>query len=128
MSLRRQREQQYSKLASSLNNFLRNSTGYDIHGVARQGSRKERTHRDESDLDIIFALAGNPRKDEIYPNLEDLIPKVLKIQADIGEDYNVINLLKGDLEVDLVLLTIADFERQCQEGRYRRMVIQTKKS
>lgn len=120
MANRRMLEQQYSSLSGKINNFLRKNTGYVIHGVARQGSRKEGTHDDDSDLDIIFAIARNPAKQTIYPDLVEKLSNNMGLDASIGSSYNVINLQKGDLEVDLVLLTVNQFDSQCRSGRYRR--------
>ena len=52
MSIRRQYEQRYAAFWRSLANFLRNSSGFKVSGVARQGSRNIGTHRDRSDLDV----------------------------------------------------------------------------
>ena len=121
MSKRRELEQQASTFAKKVDNFLHNSTNHPIHGVARQGSRKEGTHRDDSDLDMVFSIAGDPGRDEIYPDLIKKISKTLNVEAFSGEDGNVINITKGDLEVDLVLLRMDTFENQIRTNKLKRM-------
>ena len=48
MSIRRQYEQRYAAFWRSLVNFLRNSSGFPISGIARGGSRREGYHRNKS--------------------------------------------------------------------------------
>ena len=121
MSDRRELEQQASSLAKKIDHFLHKNTKLKIHGVARQGSRKEGAHRDDSDLDIVFAISGDPDKEEIYPDLSEKLEKIMKVQAEIGEDRNVINILKGKLDIDLVLLPIDKFETQIRNNKITRI-------
>ncbi len=121
MSNRRELEQQASSLAKKLDKFLHANTDLKIHGVARQGSRKEGTHRDDSDLDIVFAISGDPNKGEIYPNLAEKLKNGMNIQAELGDEKNVINIKKGDLEIDLVLLSKEKFEKQIKENKLKRI-------
>lgn len=118
---RNQLDREYAKFGRKINNFLRNNTSYSIHGVARQGSRTNGTYNNSSDLDIFFAISGNPSKQEIYPDLVEKLQKIMKLDAEIGGSYNIINIQKGDLDIDLVLLTITSFESQCLNSRYRRI-------
>ena len=108
MSKRRELEQQASSFAKKIDEFLHKNTNLKIHGVARQGSRKEGTHEDLSDLDIVFAVSNNPKKEEI-------------VKTNLGSDRNVIKVKKGELPVDLVLLTIEEFEKQIKENRIKRI-------
>jgi len=121
MSNRRELEQQASSLAKKIDHFLHQNTNLKIHGVARQGSRKEGTHRDDSDLDIVIAISGDPNKEEIYPDLSEKLEKVMKVQAEIGEDGNVINIKKGRLDIDLVLLPVEKFESQIRNNNIKRI-------
>ncbi|MHA1647251.1 MAG: hypothetical protein ACTSVL_06740 [Promethearchaeota archaeon] len=121
MSKRRELEQQASSFAKKVDHFLHNSTNHPIHGVARQGSRKEGTHRDDSDLDMVFSIAGDPERDEIYPDLIEKISKTLNVDASLGAHGNVINITKGDLELDLVLLPMSTFETQIRNNKLKRM-------
>jgi len=121
MSNRRELEHQASSLAKKIDHFLHKNTNLKIHGVARQGSRKEGTHKDDSDLDIVFAISGDPDKEEIYPDLSEKLEKIMKVQAEIGEDGNVINILKGKLDIDLVLLPIDKFETQIRNNKIKRI-------
>jgi len=121
MANRRELEQQASSFAKKLGNFLHKNTNLKIHGVARQGSRKQGTHRDYSDLDIVFAVSKDPGKDEIYPELLDKLRNVMKVEAELGANENVINIKRRDLEADLVLLSIKDFEKQIRDNKIKRI-------
>jgi hypothetical protein len=124
MSNRREMEQKAKSFSNKLDHFLHHNTKYAIHGVARQGSRKDGTHSDYSDLDIVIALPGDPKNTEIYPELASLISSKMNVKAEIGEQGNAINITKGDLEVDLVLLTIHDFEEQIRDNKLKRITKQ----
>lgn len=121
MSKRKELEQQASSFAKKIDNFLHENTNLKIHGVARQGSRKEGTHEDLSDLDIVFAVSNDPKREEIYPELSKKLESVLNVQSNLGSDRNVIKVKKGELPVDLVLLTIEEFEKQIKENRIKRI-------
>ncbi len=121
MSKHRELEQQASSFAKKIDNFLHKNTNFTIHGVARQGSRKEGTHKDESDLDIVFAISGDPDREEVYPDLAEKLKKIMNVQADLGENGNVINIKKGELDIDLVLLTKEKFEKQIRDNKIKRI-------
>lgn len=121
MSKRRELEHQASSLAKKIDHFLHENTNLTIHGVARQGSRKEGTHKDDSDLDIVFAISGDPDREKIYPDLAEKLEKGMNVQADLGENGNVINIKKGKLDIDLVLLPMEKFESQIQENKIKRI-------
>ncbi len=121
MTDRRELEQQASSFAKKLDNFLHKNTNLKIHGVARQGSRKQGTHRDDSDLDIVFAVSYNPNKNVIYPELAEGIRNGLNVKAELGANKNIINIKKGDLDIDLVLLSTDEFEKQIRENKIKRI-------
>ncbi len=121
MANRRELEQQASSFAKKLDNFLHKNTNLKIHGVALQGSRKQGTYRDDSDLDIIFAAAKDPNRDKIYPELADKLIKGMNVKAELGANKNIINIRKGDLDIDLVLLSKEDFEKQVRENKIKRI-------
>lgn len=121
MTNRRELEQQASSFAKKLDNFLHKNTNLKIHGVARQGSRKEGTHRDDSDLDIVFAISNDPDKDGIYPELVDKLIKGMNVNAELGANKNAINIRKEDLDIDLVLLSKEYFEKQIRENKIKRI-------
>lgn len=122
MTNRRELEQQASSFAKKLDNFLHNNTNLKIHGVARQGSRKEGTHRNDSDLDIAFAISKDPKREEIYPELADKLMKKMNVEAELGKEENIINIKKGNLDVDLVLLSVSNFEKQIRDNKLKRIM------
>jgi predicted nucleotidyltransferase len=118
MAIRRQQEQQYAHLFRSLAHFLQNSSGFPVSGVARTGSRITGMHRDRSDLDVYFCISGDPLKEQVYPPLVEGLKKTLKVNADIGRSYNVINIWKEDINCDLVLYTEAQFKERKRTGQF----------
>jgi hypothetical protein len=90
MSFRRQFEQGYTSFWRRLANFMRNSSGFPLSGVAHRGSRSTGQHKDKSDLDVIFAISGDPPKGEVYPLLVERLKKTLKVNADIGSRISLI--------------------------------------
>jgi len=65
MVTRREFEQRYTRFWRTLGNFLRMNSGFRVSGVARADSRRRGTHRDRSDFDVIFAISGDPSKQEV---------------------------------------------------------------
>ena len=116
MAERRQKDQEYASLWRSVVNFLKKNTGFSISGIARAGSRRKGTYRAESDLDIIFAIANDPSKTEIYPELVEKLRKGFPdASITIGSSYNVVKFKKESLEMDLVLRTASQFQKQVQD-------------
>jgi len=115
-------EQRYASEWRSIVNFMKNNTGFSISGIARGGSRALGTHRDDSDLDIIFAISGDPLKTEVYPillrKLRDNFPNNTIC---IGSSYNVINMKLGPLRFDIKLKKLADLEEEIQRNRIIRL-------
>ncbi len=118
MSIRREAEQTYSAFYTSLKNFLYNSSGENIGGVARWGSRTTGEHRDDSDLDVIFWIVGNPDKQGVYDDLIDKLKKTLKVNADTGTSGNVTKIWKKGIKCDLRLLTESGYKTQIDTRRY----------
>jgi len=117
MALRRTNDQRYSAFWRSLANFLRINSGFPVSGVARSGSRRRGIYRPDSDLDIIFSVAGDPPRSLVYPDLVTKLWKVMNVEAEIGGNYHVINIRKADLDMDLVLLTEQDFNEELRSLR-----------
>jgi hypothetical protein len=127
MTSRQQKDQQYRKKWISIQNFLCNNTGYKFAGIARAGSRKQGDWTLNSDLDIRFAISRNPTRRQIYPDLVYKLKKgFLEAEIEIGSSYNVINMLLGELDFDLVLLTISEFEHQVKRDKLERIKLQNK--
>ncbi len=110
MTIRRQFDQRYASFWRSLANFMRQNTGLGIGGIARSGSRKRGNYRPTSDLDVIFWIPGDPDRDQVYPDLVQKFRHIFNVNANIGSSYNVINITKDELDVDLVLVSRWEFE------------------
>lgn len=121
MSKRREKDQQYASYWRSIGGFLKNNTGLPVSGVARTGSRRRGDYDDESDSDIIFSIAGNPEKGQVYPDLVEKLKNGMNIQAKIGSSYNVIKIQKDDLKIDLVLRTEKKFREQVQQYKLEQL-------
>jgi predicted nucleotidyltransferase len=121
MSTRREYEQGYALFYRSLANFLKNSAGFPVSGVARRGSRYKGTHRDKSDLDVIFAISENPSKREVYPPLIERLKKTMNVRADVGSSYNALNIWKDRISCNLVLRTQTQFRNQINNNEYQEL-------
>lgn len=117
MAERREKEQQYSSLRKSLGNFLRHNSGLSVSGAALMGSRRRGDHTAKSDMDVIFAITGDPQKKDVYPKLVKKLESGMNVQAEIGSSYNVIKIKKGPLKVDLVLRTEKGYREQKQKQK-----------
>jgi len=119
MATRREYEQHYARFWRSLRSFLLNSSGFPVSGAARRGSRHWGTHHDKSDLDVIFAISGDPSKKEVYPPLIERIKFTLNVNSDVGESYNAIKIWKEEISCHLVLSTQVKFRAQLNSGQYQ---------
>lgn len=121
MISRKEYEQRYASEWRSIANFMKKSTGFSLSGIARGGSRAKGTHMDSSDLDIYFAISGDPPKNEIYPALlKRLKENYPKNTIGIGSSYNVIKMSLGPLKFDIVLKTLSGFESEIRENKISR--------
>jgi len=102
----------HSKWKSIVN--VMKSSNLKISKIAQAGSRAKKKHRPDSDMDVIFAVAGNPSKNNFYPNLMTALKNNFpneKIYP--GSNYNVVHLdFRQGGKFDLVLLTEADFDNE----------------
>lgn len=118
MSERREFEQRYARFWRRLANFLRHNINFPVSGVAREGSRRWSTHRDRSDLDVIFAIRGDPSKREVYPSMIERLRSVMNVQARAGSSYNAVKIQKGPLRCDLVLKSQSQFQAQINSREF----------
>jgi len=82
----------------------------------RAGSRRRGNHRNKSDLDIIFTVAGDPPKKNIYPMIASKLKEGFpNAYVEIGSSYNVINMQIDGLDFDIVLLSQEEFEQEVEE-------------
>ena len=113
MGERREYAQRYKKLWKSLSNWLKNSSGWKIGGVAKEGSRRQGTFKNESDLDMDFWISEPYQKQKVY---DDIIPKLRKSykgsQVQKGRSENVIKFAYNGLKVDIVLLQEKDCKKK----------------
>ena len=106
-------EDRYHSKWNSIVNFMKNSN-LKISRIAQAGSRARREHKPNSDMDVIFAIAGNPHKREFYPKLMKLLKDNFpEDEVFPGSNYNVVhlNFKKGGI-FDIVLLTEETFDKQ----------------
>ena len=113
MGERREYAQRYKKLWKSLSDLLKNSSGWKVGGVAKEGSRHEGDFKDKSDLDMDFWISETYQKQNVY---DDIIPKLMKhytgSQVQKGRSENVIKFAKDGLKVDIVLLPKKEFNKK----------------
>lgn len=122
MNMRKQTDQQFRKKWKSIRNFLYYNTGYELAGVARAGSRRQGDWKTSSDLDIRFAIVGNPSRSEVYPDLRNKLKKCFSTaKIRIGSSKKVINMKIGNLDFDLIPLSTTKFKQQIQNDRLRRL-------
>ena len=90
------------------------SSNLKISKIAQAGSRAKKKHRPDSDMDVIFAVAGNPTKKDFYPRLISVLKNNFPYEKVFpGSYYNVIHLdFKQGGKFDLVLLTEAEFDKE----------------
>lgn len=69
---------------------------------------------------MVFAISGDPSKEETYPNLVKKLED-MNVTTKLGSDKNVIKIKKGDLNIDLVLLSKETFEKQIRENKIKRI-------
>ena len=86
--------------------------------MAREKFRRESTHRDRSDLDVIFVIRGNPPKRDVNPLLIKRLVPTLNVQAKIGTSYNAIKIKKDQIRCDLVTRTESQFHKQIGNRQY----------
>ncbi len=82
--------------------------------VAPAGSRARRQHRPDSDFDVIFAIAGNPSREEFYPHLIEILRGNFRNDHVYpGSDYHVVHIdFTSGGRFELVLLTESNFDRE----------------
>ncbi|MHA1755151.1 MAG: hypothetical protein ACTSVV_00170 [Promethearchaeota archaeon] len=85
-----------------------------ISKIAQAGSRAKQKYRPNSDMDVIFSVAGNPSKHSFYPSLITTLKNNFPNEKVYpGSNYNVVHIdFKQGGKFDLVLLTEADFGKE----------------
>ena len=102
----------HSKWKSIVN--VMKSSNLNISKIAQAGSRAKKKHRPDSDMDVIFAVAGNPSQKNFYPNLKTVLKSNFPLEKVFpGSNYNVVHLdFRQGGKFDLVLLTEAEFDTE----------------
>jgi len=113
MAERREFAQKYKKLWKSLSSWLKNSSGWKVAGVAKEGSRRKGNFKDKSDLDMNFWISEPYQKQKVY---DGIIPKLRKAypgsNVQKGTSENVIKFTFNGRKVDIILLPKKIFEEK----------------
>lgn len=106
-------ENYYHSKWKSIVNVMK-SSNLKISKIAQSGSRAKKKHRPDSDMDVIFAVAGNPSQKNFYPRLISVLKNNFPNEKVFpGSNYNVVHLdFKQGGKFDLVLLTEAEFDKE----------------
>lgn len=111
--------QRYKKLWVSLSKWLKDKSGWNVGGVAKEGSRRRGDFNPKSDLDIDFWIAESYSKQTVY---DDIIPKLRKqypgSQVQKGGEENVIKFAYNGLLAELVLLRKKEFKKKIHLNKY----------
>ena len=102
----------HSKWKSIVN--VMKSSNLKISKIAQAGSRAKKKHRPDSDMDVIFSVAGNPSQKIFYPNLMTVLKSNFSDEKVFpGSNYNVVHVdFKQGGKYDLVLLTETEFDKE----------------
>jgi predicted nucleotidyltransferase len=103
----------YHSKWKSIVNVLK-SSNLKISKIAQAGSRAKKKHRPDSDMDVIFAVAGNPLQNIFYLDLMTVLKNNFPNEKVFpGSNYNVVHLdFKTGGKFDLVLLPEAEFDKE----------------
>jgi hypothetical protein len=122
MAENREKSQQYKKIWNALANWLKNSTGWKVGGVAKEGSRRSGTFTSKSDLDVDFWISETYDKQRVY---DDIIPKLRKSfpnsHVQKGGSENVLKFSFKGNKTDIVLLPKKEFMEKVE--KYKKDVI-----
>ncbi len=105
----------YNSKWKSIVNVMK-SSNLKISKIAQAGSRAEKKHRPDSDMDVIFAVTGNPSRKIFYPNLMTVLRSNFPNEKVFpGSNYNVVHMdFKQGGKFDLVLLSETEFDKEYQ--------------
>jgi hypothetical protein len=119
MNERREYAQRYKKLWHSLANWLRNSSGWKVSGVAKEGSRRRGDFKAKSDLDIDFWISESYNKQTVY---DDIIPKLRKnfpgSNVQKGGSQNVLKFAYNGLLAEIILVSKDIFTDKVYRNKY----------
>ncbi|MBD3212460.1 MAG: hypothetical protein GF311_07615 [Candidatus Lokiarchaeota archaeon] len=115
-------EDRYHRLWTSIYNVLTHQR-LEVSRVAKAGSRARIQYRPDSDMDVIFAVSGDPSKSNFYPKLIRVMNANFPNETVYpGRSYNVVHIdfARGG-KFDLVLLSEREFDIQHgNDVEYRR--------
>ena len=115
-------DEHYKKKLNSINNVLKNSK-IGLVKFTPAGSRAIKENKPDSDQDAIFAISGDPTREEFYPKLENLLKSNFpndKVYP--GTNNNIVHLdFQSGAEFELVLQTDKEFDKELKSLKiYRR--------
>lgn len=115
-------DEHYKKKMKSITNVLQNSK-IGLAKISQAGSRAKQRHRPDSDQDVIFAVSGNPNRNDFYPKLTKLLKNNFsKDKVYAGRNNNIIHLdFNSGAKFELVLQTDKEFDKEHKSLKlYRR--------
>lgn len=115
-------DQYYHAKWKSIVNVMKNSN-LGISRIAQAGSRARRQQRLDSDMDVIFAVARDPSRENFYPKLIQHLQNNFPYENIYpGSSYHVVHIeFKSGGKFDLVLLSETDFDYEFSQNlEYRK--------
>ncbi len=115
-------DEHYKKKMKSITHILKNSK-IGLAGISPAGSRAKQDHRPDSDQDVIFAVSGNPNRNDFYPKLTKLLKNNFpRDNVYPGRNNNVIHLdFNSGANFELILQTNKEYEKEHKSLKlYRR--------
>jgi len=85
-----------------------------ISRITQAGSRAKKTHRPDTNSDIIFSVSKNPDRINFYPKLIEVLKNNFSHEKIyLGSNYNAIHLdFRNREKFDIVLLSENEFDKE----------------
>jgi len=102
---------QYASKWNSIVHVLQHNAGLKVAEIGRGGSRGKLTDTKTSDMDLIFCLAEDKSRTQVYPDLALLFKGFFGEIADVNIGPNAIHVnFKNDIEFDVVLFSKKEYD------------------
>ena len=115
----REYAQRYKKLWKTLSVWLKRESGWNVGGVAKEGSRRLGDFKPKSDLDIDFWISEPYDKQKVY---DDIIPKLRRAytgsKVQKGGSQNVIKFAYNGLLAEIILVPHRIFDDKVKRNKY----------